>query len=165
MSMPHPAKALYVDACERATRYLTDIQMRRVFPSDASVAALAQLGGPMPNDPEPPADVLRLLDEVGSPGTVATNAGRYFGFVIGAALPACIATQWLAAAWDQNAGLRVMSPVAAALEDIALGWLGELFGLPGSCESAFVTGATMANVTGLAAARHTLLRRAGWDVE
>src|SRR5688572_20438303 len=165
MSMPQASDAVYADACERATRYLGDIKTRRVFPSDAAIAALDQLGGPMPSGPEPPADVLRLLDEAGSPATVATNGGRYFGFVIGAALPACVAAQWLAAAWDQDAGLRVMSPVAATLEDVALGWLCDLFGLPAGCGSALVTGATMANLTGLASARHALLRRAGWDVE
>ena len=156
---------LLEDACRRATRYVTDIEARRVFPAAAAIAGLEQLGGEMPAEGESPADVLRLLDEVGSAATVATNAGRYFGFVNGAALPGCVAAQWLAAAWDQNAALRVMSPVAAKLEDIVLAWILELFNLPRECGGALVTGATMANLTGLAAARHKLLMDAGWDVE
>jgi len=157
--------ALLADACARATRYVQDIQTRRVFPCEKDIAALARLQGPMPMHPEDPRGILALLDEVGSPATVATNGRRYFGFVNGAALPVCIAAQSLAAAWDQNAALRIMSPAAAALEDVALSWLIELFGMPPDCGAALVTGATMANLTGLAAARHALLSRAGWDVE
>ncbi len=158
--------ALLADACNRATRYLaSDIETRRVFPIEKDIAALAGLQGPMPLHGDEARNVLALLDEVGSPATVATNGGRYFGFVNGAALPVCVAAQSLAAAWDQNAALRIMSPTAAAFEDAALSWLVELFGLPTDCGAALVTGATMANLTGLAAARHALLSRTGWDVE
>src|ERR1700724_2600016 len=121
--------ALLADACTRATRYLNDIKTRRVFPSEKDIAALARLQGPMPMYSEDPSSILALLDEVGSPATVATNAGRYFGFVNGAAFPVCIAAQSLAAAWDQNSALRIMSPATAVLEDVALAWLIELFGL------------------------------------
>lgn len=157
--------ALLADACTRAARYLHDIKMRRVFPLEKEIAALARLQGPMPMHPEEPRRILALLDEVGSPATVASNGRRYFGFVNGAALPVCIAAQSLAAAWNQNASLRIMSPAAVVLEDVALAWLVELFGLPPDCGAALVTGATSANLTGLAAARHTLLARTGWDVE
>jgi glutamate/tyrosine decarboxylase-like PLP-dependent enzyme len=158
-------RELFSDACARATHYVEDIPNRRVAPTPQQVASLTRLGGPMPQAPEDPADILRLLDEVGSPGTVATNAGRYFGFVNGAALPVCVATQWLATAWDQNVALRTMSPVAAVLEDIVLAWLIDLFRLPAGSGASLVTGATMANFSGLAAARHKLLANAGWDVE
>lgn len=156
---------LLADACTRATRYLNDIKERRVFPTDTEIAALARLREPMPADSTDPASAIALLDELGSPATVASNAGRYFGFVNGAALPVCIAAQSLAAAWDQNAALRSMSPTAAVIEDVALSWLIDLFGLPADCGAALVTGATSANFTGLAAARHALLARAGWNVE
>ena len=106
-----------------------------------------------------------MLDEIGSPATVATAGGRYFGFVVGGVLPATLAANWLAGAWDQNAGLVVMSPIAAKLEEVALRWLVDIFGLPLECGGAFVTGATMANFTGLAAARHAVLAKVGWDVE
>jgi glutamate/tyrosine decarboxylase-like PLP-dependent enzyme len=157
--------ALLADACARATRYLDDIQTRRAFPLEEDIAALARLHGPMPMDAEEPARILALLDEVGSPATAASNGPRYFGFVNGAAYPVCIAAQSLAAAWDQNSALRIMSPAAAAFEDVALAWLIELFGLPPDCGAALVTGAMSANFTGLAAARHALLTRAGWNVE
>jgi glutamate/tyrosine decarboxylase-like PLP-dependent enzyme len=106
-----------------------------------------------------------LLDEMGSPATVATAGGRYFGFVNGSSLPVTLAANWLAGAWDQNAAFVAMSPLAAALEEISLRWLLELLGLPAECGGAFVTGATMANFTALAAARHALLEQVGWDVE
>lgn len=157
--------ALLADACNRATRYLNEIEDRRVFPSDQDVAALERLREPMPMHSEDPTRIIALLDEVGSPATVATNARRYFGFVNGASYPVCVAAQSLAAAWDQNSALRIMSPAAAAFEDVALAWLIELFGLPPDCGAALVTGAMSANFTGLAAARHALLKRAGWDVE
>src|SRR5438067_9017966 len=145
---------LFLDAAARGAAYLEGVRDRRVSPDSAAVAALGALGGPLPVEGEPAQDVLALLDTVGSPATVAISGGRYFGYVIGGALPAARAANVLAAAWDQNAGLRVMSPVAAALEDIALGWMLELFGFPRDAGGAFVTGATMANVSCLAAARH-----------
>jgi glutamate/tyrosine decarboxylase-like PLP-dependent enzyme len=119
----------------------------------------------LPEGPSDPAKVIALLDEVGSPATVASAGRRYFGFVTGGALPATVAANMLAAAWDQNVGLRVMSPTGAKLEDVALRWLLELLGLPAECGAAFATGATMANFTALAAARHAVLQRAGWDAE
>jgi glutamate/tyrosine decarboxylase-like PLP-dependent enzyme len=109
-------------------------------------------------------EVVRVLDELGSPATVATTGGRYFGFVNGGALPASMAASWLASAWDQNAGLRVMSPVGVELEDVVLGWICEALNLPAGCDGGLVTGATTANFTALAAARYALLKKAGWDV-
>jgi glutamate/tyrosine decarboxylase-like PLP-dependent enzyme len=156
---------LLADVARRATAYLDTVPGRRVAPAAESVSRLGQLGGPVPEGPSDPADVIRLLDEIGSPATVTSTGGRYFGFVIGGALPATLAANWLAGAWDQNAGFTVMSPVAAALEEISLGWLREIVGLPAQCGAGFVTGATMANFACLAAARTALLGRAGWDVE
>jgi glutamate/tyrosine decarboxylase-like PLP-dependent enzyme len=153
------------DAAQRAVSYLETISKRRVYPSQEQLDDLAQLGGPLPEVPQSPAEVLALLDQVGSPATVAITGGRYFGFVSGGALPATVAANWLAAAWDQNACLRVLSPVAAQLEDTTLAWLLELFGLPPGCGGAFVTGAQMATFTGLAAGRHAVLARSGWNVE
>jgi glutamate/tyrosine decarboxylase-like PLP-dependent enzyme len=111
------------------------------------------------------ADVLEELDTIGSPATVANAGGRYFGFVIGGSLPAALAANILAAAWDQNAVLEVTSPLGAALEKVCRFWITELLGLPTEAEVGFVTSATMANFTGLAAARHALLQAQGWDVE
>jgi glutamate/tyrosine decarboxylase-like PLP-dependent enzyme len=129
------------------------------------IARLDALGGPLPEDPSDPAKVLALLDDVGSPATVATAGGRYFGFVIGGTLPACLAANWLAGAWDQNACMHVMSPVAAKAEEIAREWILELLNLPRASGMGFVTCTTMANFSGLAAARSALLHRAGWNVE
>src|SRR5258706_657131 len=153
------------ETAERAARYLRDLDQRPVVPRPEDVAHLDALGGPLPEGPTDPRKVLALLDDVASPATVATAGRRYFGFVIGGALPAALAATWLAAAWDQNAFLTSMSPVAAATESIALRWLIELLGLPSEVGGAFVTGATMANFTALAAARRAVLARAGWDVD
>ena len=156
---------LLMNAAERSARYVAGVRDRAVAPRPEDLARLDALRGPMPEQPSDPATVLALLDDFGSPATVASSGGRYFGFVIGGSLPAALATSWLANAWDQNAALSVMSPVAAAIEDVALGWLREILGLPPSCGVGYVTGATMANFTCLAAARHALLGRAGWNVE
>ena len=156
---------LLTDASTRAVRYVSGIGNRRIAPRQEDIARLSSLGGPMPEEPCDPRTVLALLDDIGSPATVASTGGRYFGFVTGATLPAALAANWIAGVWDQNAGMRVMSPVGAALEDITLGWLREALGLPPSTGVGFVTGATMANFTCLAAARHALLERAGWNVE
>jgi glutamate/tyrosine decarboxylase-like PLP-dependent enzyme len=156
---------LLVDAAQRGAAYLRRIRQRGVAPNDTAVANLQRFSEDLPAGPCDPAEVLKQLDEVGSPGTVANAGGRFFGFVNGGSVPAALAANVLAAAWDQNAGLRVMSPVAAVLEDVALGWIKSLFGLANECTGAFVTGATMANMTCLMAARNDLLARAGWDVE
>ena len=153
------------EAASRAIAYLTAIGTRRVAPALTSVERLRDLEGPLPENPSPPEKTLELLDRLGSPATVATVGGRYFGFVVGGSLPAALAANRLAGAWDQNAMCNASSPVAARLEEIVLGWLVELLGLPSRYGGAIVTGATMANFAALAAARHALLKRAGWDVE
>jgi glutamate/tyrosine decarboxylase-like PLP-dependent enzyme len=158
-------KNLLAETADRAARYLAGIANRNVAPSPADVARLDALGGPLPQGPSDPSDVLALLDDLGSPATVATAGGRYFGFVIGGSLPAALAANWLAGAWDQNAYMQVMSPVASKLEEIVLDWMVDLLGLPEGSGAGFVTGTTMANFTALAAARTALLQRAGWNVE
>jgi glutamate/tyrosine decarboxylase-like PLP-dependent enzyme len=122
------------------------------------------LGGPLPAEGSEDAQVIAELIAGAEPGVVGTQTGRYFGFVIGSALPASLAADWLATAWDQNGFSVVTSPAAAAVEDVAAGWLGELLGLPEGVSSGFVTGAQGANTTALAAARQHVLAAAGWDV-
>src|ERR1700678_3909232 len=158
-------KKLLVETADRAARYLAEIRNRVVGPLPVDVARLEALGGPLPQLPSNPSEVLALLDDIGSPATVATTGGRYFGFVIGGSLPAALAVNWLAGAWDQNAAMQVMSPVAAKLEEIVIAWMVELLGLPSGSGAGFVTGTTMANFSALAAARTALLQRAGWNVE
>ncbi len=158
-------KDLLLDAANRSARYLEGVPGRRVAPALDAVARLNAFGGELPQAPCDPREVLALLDEIGSPATVGTGGGRYFGFVIGGSLPAALAANWLAAAWDQNAAFSVMSPVAAKLEEVVLGWILDVLGLPASSGGGFVTGTTMANFSALAAARTALLKRAGWDVE
>ena len=162
---PSETGRLLHDAAERALRYLGDLDGRPVAPDEAALERLAGLGGPMPETGCDPAAVLARLDEIGGPATVASAGPRYFGFVTGGALPAALAANWLAGAWDQNAFSTISSPVAVALERCAIDWLLDLFGLPAGCAGALVTGATMANATGLAAARNAVLAEAGWDVE
>jgi glutamate/tyrosine decarboxylase-like PLP-dependent enzyme len=155
--------ALLHDACDRAIAYLSGLADRRVAPDREAVAGLNGLDFALPGPGLASADVLRMLDDAGSPATVASNGPRYFGFVIGGALPVAQAAAWLGAVWDQNAALPVMSPVAARLNAVALRWITELFGLPAGTAGGFVTGATMANATCLAAARDAVLARHGWD--
>jgi glutamate/tyrosine decarboxylase-like PLP-dependent enzyme len=156
---------LLEDAAHRAARYLDQVRERAVAPSAAAIAALARFDEPLPESPQDPRDVLALLDEVGSPATMAMAGPRFFGFVIGGALPAAVAAGWLATAWDQNTAMYQVTPGTATLEQVALRWLIDLFGLPRDCAGAFVTGATVANFSALAAARGAVLRHSGWDVE
>ena len=153
------------EAADRAAKYLSSLGTRPVFPSRTTLSRLGELGGKLPDVPSSPEKVLELLDEIGSPATVASAGGRYFGFVVGGSLPAALAANWLAAAWDQNAMSSVSSPVAAKVEEIVIPWLLDLLHLPGDCAGALVTGAMMANFTALAAARHSVLKKHGWDVE
>ena len=157
--------SLLGDVARRAAAYLTEGTRRRVSPALSAITGLSELSGPLPASPSAAADVLDLLDRVGSPATVTSTAGRYFGFVTGGTVPASLAAGWLAAAWDQNTSLRVMSPAGASFEDRALEWVSDILSLPAGSGGALVTGATMANFTGLAAARHALLERAGWNAE
>jgi glutamate/tyrosine decarboxylase-like PLP-dependent enzyme len=158
-------RELLKTTAERASRYLETLNDRPLAPSIDAVERLKNFDIPMPEKPTDPARVLALLDELGSPATVASAGRRYFGFVVGGVLPAALAANWLAGAWDQCAGLYTLSPVAAQLEKVAIKWLLDVFGLPAEAGGGFVTGATMANFTCLAAARHAVLAKSGWDVE
>src|SRR5580692_9581781 len=152
-------------AARRASRYLESLNTRSVAPAKEAIAALAKFEQVFPEHTSTAEAVLAELDEIGSPATMASAGGRFFGFVIGGSLPVTVAANWLAAAWDQNAGLVITSPINAALETVALRWLKELFHLPVQGAGGFVTCATAANFAALAAARHALLGRVGWDVE
>jgi glutamate/tyrosine decarboxylase-like PLP-dependent enzyme len=164
-SVAEARTALLKRAARDAMDYLEGVDARPVAPRPEAVAKLSALRGPLPPGPTSAETVLHLLNEYGSPATVANGGGRYFGFVNGGCVPAAMAASWLVNAWDQNAAFQVQSPVATALEETALDWVREMFGLPEGTGGAVVTGATMANFSALAAARHSLLGRAGWDVE
>jgi glutamate/tyrosine decarboxylase-like PLP-dependent enzyme len=150
---------------EIASDFLETLDERPIRP-EASVAELrASLGGALPDTPSDPLDVVERLAEAAEPGVFGIPSGRYFGFVIGGSLPAALAADWLTSTWDQNAGLVVGGPAAAVVEEIAGEWLKDLLGIPSSASFSFVTGCQMAHVTCLAAARHSVLERVGWDVE
>jgi glutamate/tyrosine decarboxylase-like PLP-dependent enzyme len=153
------------DAAARAIGYLNSLARRRVAPTPEAVAALGALDEPLPDGPSDPAAVLALLDGVGSPATMAMAGPRFFGFVIGGSLPVALAANWLAGAWDQNSAFYRVTPGAAHLEAVALRWLLEILGLPPTAAGAFVTGTTVAHIAALAAARHAVLARVGWNVE
>ncbi len=157
--------AILSEAAQRAVRYLDGLDRRGVAPTPDAIAALQALDEALPAGPSDGQDTLRRLDEIGSPATMAMAGRRFFGFVIGGALPVSLAANWLAGAWDQNSVLYRASPGTAYVEQVALRWLLDVLGLPPGCGGAFVTGATVANLCALAAARHTLLMRAGWQVE
>src|SRR5690348_12060975 len=126
-------------AADKARSYVRGAGERRVWPSEAAVVALAELHEPFPLSPCDPMLVIKRLDEIGSAATVATTGGRYFGFVNGGMVPAALAANWLAGAWNQNAALRVMSPIAAELEEVVLRWVCEALGLPPECSGGLVT--------------------------
>ncbi|HSI46997.1 MAG TPA: aminotransferase class V-fold PLP-dependent enzyme [Ideonella sp.] len=153
------------DAALRASHYLAGLDERPVGPATDAVARLAELDQPLNEHPQAADAVLRRLDELGSPATMASAGGRFFGFVVGGALPVTVAANWLATAWDQNSANPTGAPATAAFELVALRWLRELLGLPRDAAGAFVSGTTMGNLCALAAARHAVLERAGWDVE
>lgn len=125
----------------------------------------AAFGGPLPERGEDPAAVIDSLARAAEPGLVGSAGPRYFGFVVGGGVPASLAADWLTSAWDQNAGLYALSPAASVVEEVAAGWLVDLFGLPAGSSVGFVTGATMANFTAIAAARHRVLEAVGWNHE
>jgi glutamate/tyrosine decarboxylase-like PLP-dependent enzyme len=158
-------RELLRETADLAADFLESVPERPVFPHVELDDLRSRLGGPVPDGPTDPHAVVRELAAVGDTGAVAIPGGRYFGFVIGGAVPAALAADWLTSAWDQNAGLYVAGPAAAVAEEVAGAWLAELLRLPADVSFAFVTGTQMAHATALAAARNHVLSEAGWDVE
>jgi glutamate/tyrosine decarboxylase-like PLP-dependent enzyme len=152
------------EAFDQAVAYLESLPERPMHGRAGLAGLRAALGGPLPTRPQDPREVVAELAAAAEPGVVASASGRYFGFVVGGATPAALAADWLTSAWDQNAGLYVLGPAASVVEEVAGAWLAELLGLPAGVSVGFVTGAQMANLTGLAVALHEVLRRAGWDL-
>ena len=150
---------------EEATGFLEDLPDRRVAARTDVDGVANALRRPLPEEGAEPLEVVEELIAGAEPGVVAMPSGRFFGWVIGGVLPATLAADWLTSTWDQNAGLLASSPAAAGAEWVAGEWLLELLGLPDTSAVGFVTGAMIANFTCLAAARHEVLRRAGWNVE
>jgi len=153
------------DAARRSIAFRKQIQNRSVAPSLKAIKELENFNFPLPDKPTSDEEVIDMLDKLGSPATIGISGPRFFGFVIGGSLPVTVAANWLNTAWDQNAGLFVGSPVGTVLEEVSLKWLLDIFNFPKDSAGAFVTGATMANFTALAAARNCLLKSLGWDVE
>ena len=160
---------LYDKALERASTHARDwlasVPGRAVPPQLDADAVVAALGGPFPEGPTDPADVVDLLARHVEPALMAMPSGRFFGWVIGGTLPAALAADWMVSAWDQNTGMRFATPGTTGTEEVAGAWLLEALGLPGGSDVGFVTGGTMANWTGLAAGRQQVLTQAGWDLD
>ncbi len=151
-------------AHQHALDWLSSLEHRPVPPQASIDQVTRALGAALPDEGSDPAEVIDLLAGACDPGLTAMGSGRFFGFVIGGTHPAALAADWLVSAWDQNCGLRQVTPAHSAVEDVTSAWLLDLLGLPDESAVGFVTGATMANFTGLAAGRDAVLRRAGWDV-
>ncbi|MGH9260185.1 MAG: pyridoxal phosphate-dependent decarboxylase family protein [Acidimicrobiales bacterium] len=158
-------RALLRQTADLAADFLEGLPKRPVRARATHAELLTSLGGALPEDGEAAGEVVADLASAADPGLIASAGPRYFGFVIGGSLPAALAADWLTSAWDQNAGLYACSPAASVVEEVAAAWLLELLDLPRSAAVGFVTGCQMANATCLAAARHAVLERAGWNVE
>jgi glutamate/tyrosine decarboxylase-like PLP-dependent enzyme len=157
-------RALLQRTAELASDFLESIEDRPVFPRTTAEELRQALGGPLPNEPTDPQEVVEALVAAADQGLVAIPSGRYFGFVIGGGLPAALAADWLTSAWDQNAGLYVGGPSASVIEEVVREWVCDILGLPSDASLGLVTGSQMGSVTALAAARFRVLERAGWDV-
>jgi glutamate/tyrosine decarboxylase-like PLP-dependent enzyme len=158
-------RELLGETASYAADFLEGLPDRRVAESATFEELQTSLGGPLPERPTDPREVVSHLAAAADPGVIAIPGGRYFGFVIGGAVPAALAADWLSAVWDQNAGLYVGGPSAAVVEEVAGVWTAELLGLPHGVSFGFVTGCQMAHFTALGAARNAVLARTGWNVE
>src|SRR3954454_23148872 len=157
--------AILERAVAHAHRWLESVPGRRVPATGTADDAAARLGVALPAHGRPATDVIDELAAAVEPGLMANASGRFFGWVMGSSLPAALAADWLVSVWDQNAGMRDATPGVVAAEEVAAAWLLQLLGLPPGAAVGFTTGATMANFTGLAAARGHVLGQVGWDVE
>ncbi|MDJ0700594.1 MAG: pyridoxal-dependent decarboxylase [Woeseiaceae bacterium] len=158
-------KTLLAYAAERGMFYREAIDERAIAPTKAALAAIEGFVEELPDAGLDDAEVLAKLDKIGAPASVGMTNPRYFGFVIGGSLPVTVATNWLTTAWDQNVGMHEITPAASTIERVAGDWLVDLLGLPEGTAPAFVTGATVANFSALAAARNRVYGDIGWDVE
>lgn len=161
--MKNNEAVLIRDADHRALEYIEGIENRRVFPSRTAIDGLSAFDEQLPEAGYPAAETLAMLDQVGSPATVATNGPRYFGFVVGAALPVAAAAERLMLAWDNGAALYVTSPACSTVEDVAAEWMLDILDLPRESAVGFGTSATACSLTCLTAARRALLLRTGWN--
>src|SRR5204862_4434109 len=159
------AVVLLTGTAKLATEWLASLDDRPVGEWATVEELRARLGGPLPHDPLDPRIVVEDLARAAEPGLVAIPSGRYFGFVIGGGLPAAVAADWLTTVWDQCPGLYACGPAATVAEEVVGEWVRDLLGLPRGTSCALVPGCQTAHLTGLAAARHHVLRAAGWDVE
>jgi len=158
-------EAVFKLACKKAIRYANDLDSRNVTPTVEAIENLRTLHEPLQLQPTDPSTVIGLLENIGSPATVATTGGRFFGFVVGGAMPVSIAANWLASTWDQNAGTWMLAPFAVEIEEVVASWMLDLLNLPRDAAVGFVTGSTMGTFSALAAARSALLRKAGYDLK
>jgi glutamate/tyrosine decarboxylase-like PLP-dependent enzyme len=157
-------KTLFEQAKSYAYAYMDDIHRLRVFPDHETIEKLTAFDEPLPQHPRSATEILKLLDEYGSPATVAQTGGRYFGFVNGGAVPVALAARWLSDIWNQNPALYVISPAVAKLEQVCERWVRDLLNLPPETVAGFVGGTSIATMCGLAAARYALLKNLSWDV-
>jgi glutamate/tyrosine decarboxylase-like PLP-dependent enzyme len=157
-------RGLFEQAKSYAYAYMESVYDRNVFPTDEAIKMLSAFDESLPTAPSNPVEILRMLHEHGSPATVAQTGGRYFGFVNGSSVPTALAARWLSDVWDQNAALYVISPIISQLEATCEKWLVELLELPAGTAAGFVSGTSTATLCGLAAGRHELLKRQGWEV-
>jgi glutamate/tyrosine decarboxylase-like PLP-dependent enzyme len=161
---PRSYDAVLDRAAKHARHWLDSVPDRPIPPVGDVDAVVARLGGPLPDEPTDPADVIDLLAEVVEPALMSIGSGRFFGWVMGGVQPAALGADWLVSTWDQNSGMRFATPGTVGAEQAAAEWLVDLLGLPATSQVAFVTGATMANFSGLAAGRQHVLESVGWDV-
>lgn len=157
-------KYIFEQAKSYAFQYMDEIAERPVFPSEEAIAQLSAFDQDLPESPQCGSGILQQLHLYGAPATVAQTGGRYFGFVNGNVIPTSLAARWMADTWDQNAGLYVISPLAAKLEEVCQRWLVELLGLPSATVAGLVGGTSIATLCGLAAARYSILQKLDWDV-
>lgn len=155
---------IFEKAKEYACDYIQNINCRNIFPSDQAIENLTSFMEVLPENGTDAFEILKQLNDFGSPTTVAQTGGRYFGFVNGGAVPASLAAKWIADVWDQNAALHAMSPIASILEDVCEKWIVDLLGLPKGTAAGFVSGSSSAALCGIAAARNYLLKNKGYDV-